>query len=53
MDLAFNSSVSLSRRLGEYKQWREDLIATIESYQAWIEQEELATGEDEIGRAHV
>ncbi len=48
MDLAFNSSAFLSRRLGEYKRWREDLIATIASYQAWIEQEELATGEDDL-----
>jgi GTPase SAR1 family protein len=48
MDVALNSSESLSRRLGDYKRWREDLIATIESYQAWIEQEELATGEDDL-----
>jgi predicted GTPase len=48
MDVAFNSSESLSQRLGYYKRWREELIATIESYQAWIEQEQLATGEDDL-----
>jgi GTPase SAR1 family protein len=48
MDIETDISESLSKRLSDYQQWREGLIATIQSYQAWIEQEELANGEDDL-----
>jgi GTPase SAR1 family protein len=48
MDVETNISESLSKRLSDYQQWREGLIATIQSYQAWIEQEGLANGEDDL-----
>ncbi len=41
-------SESLGRRLGDYRQWREQLIAKIDRYQCWIEQEGLAHGESDL-----
>lgn len=41
-------NASLSRRLRDYKTWREDLIAKIEGYHSWLEQEGLADGADEL-----
>ena len=49
MDVETNNvSESLSKRLSDYRQWREGLTATIQSYQAWMEQEQLANGEDDL-----
>ncbi len=43
-----NTSVYLSQGLGGFQRWRQDLIATIRSYQAWVEQEGLGNGEDDL-----
>jgi hypothetical protein len=48
MTIEVNVSEHLGRRLGDYHRWREELIATIQSYQAWVEQEGLANGQDDL-----
>ncbi|MFQ5937277.1 MAG: dynamin family protein, partial [Acidiferrobacterales bacterium] len=48
MDVVTNISQPLRERLGDYQRWREELITTIQNYQAWIEQEELSNGEDDL-----
>jgi predicted translin family RNA/ssDNA-binding protein len=48
MATEFNVSEALSQRLGDYQRWREELIVTIQSYQAWVEQEGLAEGETDL-----
>src|SRR4030065_1994488 len=37
-----------SRRLGEYKRWRDELIEIINDYQAWVETHGLASGEEDL-----
>ncbi len=37
-----------SRRLGEYKHWRDDLIEIINEYQTWVESHGLASGEEDL-----
>src|SRR4030067_2958721 len=37
-----------SRRLGEYKRWRDELIEIINGYQAWVETHGLASGEEDL-----
>src|SRR5438105_3177026 len=39
---------AFSRRLGEYKHWRDELIEIIAEYQTWVENQGLATGEDDL-----
>jgi hypothetical protein len=39
---------AFSKRLGEYKHWRDDLIEIITEYQTWVENQGLATGEDDL-----
>jgi hypothetical protein len=36
------------RRLGNYKRWREELIEIIHEYQAWVESQGLASGEEDL-----
>ncbi len=36
------------KRLGEYKHWRDELIALIAEYQSWVESQGLASGEDDL-----
>jgi hypothetical protein len=43
--LAMNA---FSRRLGEYKSWRDELVDIINEYQSWVESEGLASGEDDL-----
>ncbi len=43
-----DTSDGLQQRIGDYQRWREDLIATVRSYQSWVEQEGLANGEDDL-----
>jgi hypothetical protein len=37
-----------SRRLGEYKRWRDELIEIINEYQTWVESHGLASGEEDL-----
>jgi hypothetical protein len=37
-----------SRRLGDYKRWREELIEIINEYQTWVESHGLASGEEDL-----
>lgn len=37
-----------SRRLGEYKNWRDELIELVNEYQTWVESQGLASGEDDL-----
>jgi hypothetical protein len=39
---------SFSKRLAEYKRWRDELITTIGAYQDWIQQQNLASGEEDL-----
>ncbi len=39
---------TLGKRLGEYKNWREELTELIAEYQAWVEKQGLASGEDDL-----
>lgn len=39
---------AFSRRLGEYKHWRDELVEIITEYQTWVESQGLATGEDDL-----
>jgi hypothetical protein len=37
-----------SRRLGDYKHWRDELIEIINEYQTWVESHGLASGEEDL-----
>lgn len=37
-----------SRRLGDYKRWRDELIEIIKEYQTWVESNGLASGEEDL-----
>jgi len=37
-----------SRRLGNYKRWRDELIEIINEYQTWVESHGLASGEEDL-----
>ncbi|MEW6331722.1 MAG: dynamin family protein [Pseudomonadota bacterium] len=37
-----------SRRLGDYKRWRDELIEIINEYQTWVENHGLASGEEDL-----
>ena len=37
-----------SRRLGDYKRWRDELIEIINEYQTWVESHGLASGEEDL-----
>ena len=37
-----------SRRLGDYKRWRDELIDIINEYQTWVESHGLASGEEDL-----
>ncbi|MDH3514746.1 MAG: dynamin family protein, partial [Gammaproteobacteria bacterium] len=37
-----------SRRLGDYKRWRDELIEIINEYQTWVESHSLASGEEDL-----
>jgi HPt (histidine-containing phosphotransfer) domain-containing protein len=37
-----------SRRLGNYKRWRDELIDIINEYQTWVESHGLASGEEDL-----
>ena len=37
-----------SRRLGDYKRWRDELIEIINEYQTWVEGHGLASGEEDL-----
>src|SRR5687768_5708207 len=39
---------AFSKKLGEYKHWRDELIGIISEYQGWMETQGLATGEDDL-----
>jgi hypothetical protein len=39
---------AFSKKLGEYKHWRDDLIQIISEYQGWMESQGLTTGEDDL-----
>lgn len=39
---------TFSRRLADYRKWRDDLITTISGYQGWVEQQGLGNGEDDL-----
>ncbi len=39
---------AFSKKLGEYKHWRDELVEIITEYQTWVEQQGLATGEDDL-----
>ncbi|GMR03617.1 MAG: dynamin-like GTPase family protein [Gammaproteobacteria bacterium] len=39
---------AFSKRLGEYKNWRDDLAEIINEYQSWVESQGLANGEDDL-----
>lgn len=43
-----NTNCFLTKQLSDYNRWREHLIARIERYQDWIEQEGLAEAEDDL-----
>lgn len=43
-----DTSDYLRQGIGDYQRWREDLVATVRSYQSWVEQEGLANGEDDL-----
>lgn len=37
-----------SRRLGDYKRWRDELIEIINEYQTWVESHGFASGEEDL-----
>jgi len=37
-----------SRRLGDYKRWRDELIEIINEYQTWVESHGLASGDEDL-----
>ena len=37
-----------SRRLGDYKRWRDELIEIINEYQTWVESHGLASGDENL-----
>ena len=39
---------TLSKRFGDYKKWRDDLLVVIGNYHAWLQQEGMIQGEDEL-----
>ncbi len=39
---------SIARQMAHFKQWRDDLTASISQYQAWLEKQGLANGEDDL-----
>jgi hypothetical protein len=39
---------SFNQRLHDYKQWRDDLVSSIGDYQAWIEQQGLGDGQQDL-----
>jgi hypothetical protein len=46
--MAVESNQTLSRQLGHYRKWREQLVAKIQACQSWIEQEGLSDGADDL-----
>ncbi len=46
--MAVEVNQTLSRQLGNYQKWREQLVAKIQAYQSWIEQEGLSDGADDL-----
>ena len=46
--MAVEVNQTLSRQLGNYRKWREQLVAKIQAYQSWIEQEGLSDGADDL-----
>ena len=41
-------SNAFSKRLSEFKTWRDELIQIIQEYQAWVETQGLGNGEDDL-----
>jgi hypothetical protein len=39
---------NLGKRLGEYQNWRDELAELIAEYQTWVENQGLASGEDDL-----
>jgi len=39
---------TIARQMAHYKQWRDELTASISQYQAWLEKQGLANGEDDL-----
>jgi hypothetical protein len=39
---------AFSKKLGDYKHWRDELVEIITEYQTWVEHHGLATGEDDL-----
>jgi hypothetical protein len=39
---------TFSRRLGDFKHWRDELVDIINEYQTWVEAQGLANGEDDL-----
>ncbi|HKQ30797.1 MAG TPA: dynamin family protein [Burkholderiales bacterium] len=39
---------AFSKKLGEYKHWRDELVDVITEYQGWMENQGLTTGEDDL-----
>jgi len=48
MYMASSSIDSFSRRMAHYKKWREELSAAIGHYQAWVQQQGLVSGEEDL-----
>lgn len=46
--MAVEVNQTLSGQLGHYRKWREQLVAKIQAYQSWIEQEGLSDGADDL-----
>ncbi len=46
--MAVKVNQTLSGQLGHYQKWREQLVAKIQAYQSWIEQEGLSDGADDL-----
>jgi len=46
--MAVEVNQTLNRQLGNYRRWREQLVAKIQAYQSWIEQEGLSDGADDL-----
>jgi GTPase SAR1 family protein len=43
-----NLSDTLKRRFSDYKKWRDNLIVVIGNYHAWLQEQELIDGEDDL-----
>ena len=39
---------AFTKRLGDYKHWRDELIEVIDEYQSWVEQQGLTNGEEDL-----